>query len=168
MNIFLRSVISQDAPMLLRWRNDPETRRNSINTGEVTPEEHALWMNRVLVEDVYKAYVASADDIPVGVVRLEFDFKEKTCDLSFTVAPERRGRGYGSAMVAHALHGLGDVCVTAEVKMFNQASRRIFDKLGFRVIDSAGELLLYAKDMLDCSTAPAAISLPNRNAIAHN
>lgn len=156
MNIFLRGVISQDAEMLLRWRNDFETRRNSINTAAVSPEEHARWMHRVLVGDVHKVSVALDDDIPVGVIRLESDFKEKACDLSFTVAPEHRGRGYGSAIVAQALRGMGDVRVTAEVKIFNEASRRIFDKLGFRVIDSQGELLLFAKDMPDYSTAPAA------------
>jgi len=38
--------------------------------------------------------------------------------------------------------------VSAEVKMSNIASRRIFRKLGFEVIDSQGELLMYAKDFL--------------------
>jgi len=39
-----------------------------------------------------------------------------------------------------------DVRVCKEVKISNVASRRIFERLGFQVIDSQGELLLYAKD----------------------
>src|SRR4051812_12863413 len=153
-NIFLRGINPQDTEMLLRWRNDADTRRNSINTAEVTPEEHARWMLGSLVGDVRKVYVAIDNDIPVGVVCLLSDFKEKACDLSFTVAPEYRGRGYGYAILAQALFGLGDVRVTAEVKMFNKASCRIFNKLGFQVIDSQGDLLLYAKDLPERSTAP--------------
>jgi ribosomal protein S18 acetylase RimI-like enzyme len=63
------------------------------------------------------------------------------------VAPEYRGRGYGFAIVEHAVQGMQNVRVCAEVKMSNVASRRIFERLGFRIIDSQGELLLYAKDL---------------------
>jgi len=48
MNVFLRGVLSGDSEALLRWRNDPETWRNSINSVEVSPEEHARWFAEML------------------------------------------------------------------------------------------------------------------------
>jgi hypothetical protein len=50
MNVFLRDMLSSDSETVLRWRNDPETRRNSINTAEVTPDEHARWFAKVLAD----------------------------------------------------------------------------------------------------------------------
>jgi len=90
---------------------------------------------------------AEIDGVPVGVVRLDWSEEGDGCDLSFTVAPEHRGKGYGFAIVEHAVQGMQNVRVCAETKMSNMASRRIFERLGFHVIDSQGERLLYAKDL---------------------
>jgi ribosomal protein S18 acetylase RimI-like enzyme len=57
------------------------------------------------------------------------------------------GRATGSPWF-NTLQDVRNARVSAEVKMSNIASRRIFRKLGFEVIDSQGELLMYAKDFL--------------------
>lgn len=147
MNMFLRAMLSSDSETVLRWRNDPETRRNSINTAEVSPDEHARWFAKVLADQPRRNFMADIDGISIGVVRLDWSEDSESCDLSFVVAPEYRGRGYGFAIVEHAVQGMQNVRVCAEVKMSNVASRRIFERLGFRIIDSQGELLLYAKDL---------------------
>jgi RimJ/RimL family protein N-acetyltransferase len=151
---FLRGLLDRDAAMLLRWRNDPETRRNSIRTEEVSQEEHAKWVQDRILIHTGSVLIADIDNVSVGVVRMDWNDSDDACDLSFTVAPEHRGKGYGFAMVARALEQIrGDVRVTALVKLSNEASRRIFEKLGFQVIDSEGELLMYAKDLPGEQTA---------------
>jgi len=139
-------LVEEDSETLLRWRNDPVTRRNSINTAEISPEEHARWFRETLSSIPQRAAIADIGGVAVGVVRFGWNDEHDGCDLSFTVAPEHRGKGCGFAIVEHAMRGLRNVRVTAEVKMDNRPSRCIFDKLGFQIIDSQGELLLYAKD----------------------
>jgi RimJ/RimL family protein N-acetyltransferase len=148
MNLFLRDVLKEDSEMLLRWRNDPETLRNSVNAAEVSPDEHARWFAEMLAVWPQRVLIAEIDGVSVAVVHLDWSEQGDSCDLSFAVAPEYRGKGYGFAIVEHAVQRMQNVRVCAETKMSNMASRRIFERLGFRVIDSQGELLLYAKDRL--------------------
>lgn len=145
MEVTFRGVRERDFESLLRWRNDPETRKNSLTDREITREEHTLWFARAIGPGVQRNRIADIDGMSVGVVRFDWTENRDGCDLSFTVAPEHRGKGYGFAMVEHALKNMhGRVC--AEVKMSNQASRRILEKLNFHTIDSQGEILMYARD----------------------
>jgi RimJ/RimL family protein N-acetyltransferase len=146
MNLFLRNVIERDSENLLRWRNDPETRRNSTNTAEVSLQEHARWFATMLANYPQQVLIADLDGVSVGVVRLDWSEDRESCDLSFTVAPEHRGKGCGFAIVEHAIRDIKNARVCAEVKVSDVASRRIFEKLEFHVIDSQGELLMFAKD----------------------
>jgi RimJ/RimL family protein N-acetyltransferase len=146
---FLRRMLDRDAEMLLRWRNDPETRRNSIHTEEVSPDGHAQWMlERILSSHPGSDLIAEIDNVSVGVVRMDWNEEGDGFDLSFTVAPEHRGKGYGFAMVDRALKEFRSFRENHERRV-----RRIFEKLGFELIDSEGELLMYAKDLPDELTA---------------
>jgi RimJ/RimL family protein N-acetyltransferase len=146
MNVVLRGLLSTDSESLLRWRNDSETRRNSINTAEVPREEHVRWFAKMLAAHPQRVLIADIDGASAGVVRLDWNDEHDSCYLSFTVAPEHRGKGCGFAIVEQAIRDMQNTRVCAQVKMSNVASRRIFEKLGFRVIDTQGELLMYAKD----------------------
>ena len=145
MDICLREVLPQDSALLLGWRNDPNTRLNSINTAEVSLEEHARWFHNMITIRPQPISVAELDGLPVGVIRLDWNVGHDTCELSFTVAPEHRGKGVGFSMVQHEIQQMNKVRVLARVKTANVASRRIFDRLGFQVIESKGELLFYSK-----------------------
>jgi UDP-2,4-diacetamido-2,4,6-trideoxy-beta-L-altropyranose hydrolase len=149
MSLRLRGILPEDSALLLRWRNDPETRRNSINTAEVRPEEHALWFHKMMILDPQRIAVAHLDGLPVGVVRLDWNEGHDSCELFFTVAPEHRRKGFGFSIVQQQIEDLSNLRVLARVKTANLGSRRIFDRLGFRVIDCLGDLLLYAKGPAD-------------------
>jgi UDP-4-amino-4,6-dideoxy-N-acetyl-beta-L-altrosamine N-acetyltransferase len=96
---------SRDSDTLLRLRNDPETLRNSIDAAEVSPEEHARWSAKTLAAFPQRVVIAEIDGVPFGVVHLDWSEQGDGCDLSFTVAPEHRGKGYGLAIVEHAVQG---------------------------------------------------------------
>jgi UDP-2,4-diacetamido-2,4,6-trideoxy-beta-L-altropyranose hydrolase len=147
MNLALRGILPQDASILLAWRNDPETRRNSINTGEISWKEHVRWFEEVMHHHHEQISIAELDSIPVGVIRFSWNEHNNSCDVSFTVASEYRGRGVGLRMVQQAIEGLRSTRILARVKSSNFASRRIFERLGFIVIDTQGELLFYARDV---------------------
>lgn len=144
--IFLRGALEKDADMLFAWRNDPETRRNSISQDEIQFSDHVRWLGNQLRSSDSRLEIALLDGVPIGTVRFDWDESREGADISFTVAPEYRGRGYGFQIVAHALRNVRNARITGEVKISNAASRKIFEKLGFRIIDSQGEMLMYAKD----------------------
>ncbi len=55
---------------------------------------------------------------------------------NIAVLPEYRGRGYGSALLAHALAEaarVGAERATLEVRRSNDAARRLYERFGFRV-----------------------------------
>ena len=126
----LRPATLDDAPRLLAWRNDPATRQASHGSAEVTPEEHRAWLKRTLQDPDRQLWVVCQGDEAVGTVRADSDV-EGTTELSWTVAPEARGRGVGKRMVAFAASCL-EGALRAEVKRSNHASAKIAEGAGLR------------------------------------
>jgi RimJ/RimL family protein N-acetyltransferase len=147
MNLCFRSILPADSTLLFQWRNDSDTRRNSINTAKVSPEDHARWFRKMMTFDSRWISIAELDGLPVGVIRLDWNKEHDHCEVSFTVAPEHRRKGLGFKIVQQQLEELQGATVLARVKIANAGSRRIFDRLSFHIIGRSGELLLYAKDL---------------------
>lgn len=133
----LRRATTDDAPLLHAWRNDPETRRNSISTEEIPFDEHAAWLARKLANDGCVLYIVCEGDEPVAHVRLD-RLDDDAAEISVTVAPTARGRGIGRAAIAAATEAgaeaLGVTRVVARVKPENGASRSAFTAAGYAAV----------------------------------
>lgn len=127
--ITLRSAIIQDADLLLEWRNDPLTRNASHNTAEVKIDEHISWLKKTLNNANRRLYIAEENGVPVGNVRA--DFSDGVYELSWTVAPQARGRGVGKQMVAILACQVSEP-IRAEVKSGNIASAQIAKHAGMK------------------------------------
>lgn len=125
----LRPATVADAALLLEWRNDEATRLASHNTGVVTPEDHARWLDALLRDPSRRLFIAEVNGDPVGSVRADRDPDGACHELSWTVAPAARGRGMGVRMVQLLLAEVSGP-VRAEVKPGNQASVRIAEAAG--------------------------------------
>lgn len=125
----LRPATVADAALLLEWRNDEATRQASHNTGVVTPEDHARWLDALLRDPSRRLFIAEVNGDPVGSVRADRDPDGACHELSWTVAPAARGRGMGVRMVQLLLAEVSGP-VRAEVKPGNQASVRIAEAAG--------------------------------------
>jgi RimJ/RimL family protein N-acetyltransferase len=139
LSLTLREARSSDAELLWRWANDPETRANSFSRAAIPYADHVAWLERRLASDATRIWIFADEDVPVGQVR--FDVSSAVAEIAVTVAPEHRGRGYGKAMLAQALHRFreqtGDrVMPRASVLAQNAASLRLFKACGFEVIGS--------------------------------
>ena len=86
----LRTATIQDAELLLEWRNDPQTRKSSHTTHEVQKEEHIAWLNLTLTNTNRRLLIAEESGVPVGTIRA--DYSDGMFELSWTVAPNARGR----------------------------------------------------------------------------
>lgn len=129
MEISLRPATLEDAVHLFQWRNDPETRRSSINTDSVGWEDHIKWLNESLTNPHRKLFIAYNQFAPVGTIRID-DFGG-SAELSWTVAPQYRGHGYAKAMIQAAIRAEPDKDIFAVIKMTNGASVKVASACGF-------------------------------------
>lgn len=127
-----RPTTLKDAELLLAWRNDPETRRQSRTSDELSLVNHIAWLTTSLAMPSRRLYIAEQDGTPVGTVRSD-KREDGTVELSWTVAPRERGKGFGKAMVtqfAREIHP-GERLV-ASIKKGNVASEKIAEALGLQ------------------------------------
>lgn len=125
----LRPATAADATLLLAWRNDEATRLASHHTEPVHPEDHARWLDALLRNPARRLFIAEAHGEPVGSVRADRDDDGACHELSWTVAPSARGRGFGARMVRLLMAEVSGP-VRAEVKPGNPASVRIAEAAG--------------------------------------
>ena len=134
----LRPATMVDAELLLEWRNDPLTREKSITTDPVPYDAHVQWLERSIASASRTLLVAEDAGVPVGTVRLD---DGDPPEISYTVAPDHRGKGYAEMLVRLAAP---DHC-EAEVKPGNKASIRALTKSGFVLSRESDELLHFSK-----------------------
>lgn len=129
----LRPATMADADDLLAWRNDPVTRAQSRQTGEVVRQDHLRWLARMLTDPECLLLIGTEAGAPAGTVR--FNRRAAGWEVSIAMAAAGRGRGGGTRLLAaglaafRALHP-GETVVAA-VRLGNTASERLFARLGF-------------------------------------
>jgi UDP-2,4-diacetamido-2,4,6-trideoxy-beta-L-altropyranose hydrolase len=127
-----------DAELLLAWRNDPLTCNNSLHTEAVRAADHVRWLIETLERSDRVLLIAEVDGAPVGTVRLD-GIGSTDRELSWTVAPDARGRGIGTMLVLTATERFGPPLV-ARIKVGNAASARIAARAGFARAAQEGEV----------------------------
>ncbi|OZB39913.1 MAG: hypothetical protein B7X50_09155 [Alishewanella sp. 34-51-39] len=123
----LRLATLQDAECLLLWRNDVETRKFSINKMKITEHQHMEWLHQSLSNPQRKLYIVECQKQPVGTVRV--DTKKDCHYISWTVAPDYRGKGIAKNMVKLLVNKLKGR-VVAEILPLNTASIKVAEYAG--------------------------------------
>lgn len=125
--IKLRAALMSDADLLLSWRNDSDTRSASHNTDNVSRDNHVAWLSKTLANPTRKLLIAEEDNVPVGTVRA--DFSDGSWELSWTTAPDARGRKVAKRMVELLAQQISEP-IRAEIKPGNTASIRVAEHAG--------------------------------------
>ena len=136
--LFLRAANINDRYLIWKWANDPVTRAQSFTSEYIPWEHHKLWFESNLSNSNLFIYIAiNESDLAIGLIR--YQKKGKDAIVSITVAPEQRGKGYGSAIIelgTHEMLRVSDVdAIHAYLKPNNKASRRAFVEAGFYLND---------------------------------
>ncbi len=148
----LRKATWEDAGLLHKWANDKDTRENSFHPKEISWDEHSLWFKKCLNNRDIDLYICYRDEHAVGQVRLNCD--NVTGVISYSIASEARGQGVGSEIIRLIELKVKETRpqltrLTGDVKPDNLASRRIFEKNGYRqeTVDMPQMHYRYVKEM---------------------
>ena len=128
----LRPVSEADSALLLRWRNDPVAVEFSATRRSVESGEHEAWFRSARASETTWIWIGEVDDEPVGQVRIEVGDGE--AEVHISIAPEMRGRGHGTRLLAAARRRCaerGIRSLVARVDRRNAASLRMFETCGF-------------------------------------
>ena len=104
--ILLRPVTTEDADIILKWRNDAATRENSFSKDVISHEDHMKWFDKKMADENCFMYMLTDDGVPVGHIRID---KEKNIgEISYMTAPDKRGKGYGKLIICECEKVLPD------------------------------------------------------------
>ncbi|MFW7378389.1 MAG: GNAT family N-acetyltransferase [Oligoflexus sp.] len=128
--------------ILLEWRNDSETLKQSLNQELVDIESHKRWFKSILNSDKSKIYIGyTADDEPVGMVRLDFNQSSEWV-MSWNVAPVWRGKGVGKEMVRLVAESYKEP-LKALIKKSNIGSIKVAEYAGLRLLKEEHGFYIY-------------------------
>jgi len=141
----LRLTTLADAPLLYAWRNDSETIRACCDQQPVQWENHRHWLEQTLGSPDHRLCLVMLDGRRVGHLRATR--RGRSWELSWTVAPEQRRHGIGSAMVGFFLSSNilpAEFEVRAKIKPDNLPSLLIALRNGLRIKGYRNGLVLFA------------------------
>jgi UDP-2,4-diacetamido-2,4,6-trideoxy-beta-L-altropyranose hydrolase len=134
--LYIREAIFTDANITWSWRNNKLTRQYFFNDIEIKIDDHIKWWCESLDSKERKLLLGFLSGIPIGVVRFDF---ENTCsaNISIYLNPDLTGKGLGKRLMLEAEKWFSAkfnlvTKLTAEVKIENQISERMFIACGFK------------------------------------
>lgn len=147
--INLRKASVEDAFCLFQWKNEKESLKNSINHEPVIWENHLLWLENFLKSKKRHLWILEIDHRPCGMLRLDVKEEEgwQTAEISYLVDEHYRGMGLGKEllMMAEKQAKILEISILcAQVLHHNEASKRLFEGLGYVKLDQQ-ELYHYRK-----------------------
>ena len=132
MTVTLRPARANDARLLYEWANDPAVRAMARDTRPIAWDGHRAWFAARLARADCRILIAEVDGEPVGQVRLDRQGPDGgRAEIDISVAPARRGRGHGRAMLAALPPWPGVSRLVAVVRRENAASAALFRAAGF-------------------------------------
>ena len=133
----LRPAKEEDCYLLWEWANDPKVRKESFSSKFISWRDHTKWFRKKLSDpDCYHYILLGKKELPIGQVR--FDTANDEAEISITIAPIYRNRGYGTEGIHIASQRLFQettiIKIYANIKPNNNASICAFMKAGYTSI----------------------------------
>lgn len=138
-----------DASTLFAWVNSSDSLAASLRTKEpVAWERHVAWLAERLRDPNTLLFIAEDCGEPIGQVR--FQDSGEGPEVSIYVTPERRQQGLARDMLRLAMIKVGllwsGAPLLARIKTANAVSRVLFESVGFRLVRTAEDHLLFSYD----------------------
>lgn len=133
--VTLTPAMFDDAYPLWVWANDPDTMLASGRPLPLSWEEHVEWLTS-RDDERTRLFVAHTRLYrPIGTIRFDTDSAWKRARLSYGVARESRGFGFGEALILEGVRLLRlefpGIRIQADVRIENNWSLRVIRGLGW-------------------------------------
>ena len=134
MKLNLRPVEKEDYETILEWRNDPDVRINSLTQHVISISENTLYWNEFSENEKNFASVIVYDAEDVGILKLKYlDDIISEVDIFLSKSYRNKGLGLQILMIAkEKAIEMGIKKLVAKIKHDNIASRKVFEKSGFK------------------------------------
>ena len=145
--MLLRKAQMEDALKALEWRNDETTRQNSFNHEIISKESHLAWFQKKLADETCLMYILEDEEGPSGSIRV--DISGEIGEISYMIAPEKRGKGYGPLvldLLEKELSATAIKTLVGFVEKENKASARCFEKNAYTRF-TAGDIDCFIKNI---------------------
>lgn len=144
-----RKAKLEDSKLIYDFAMDDGVRKSSVHSEIFTYESHCAWFRKRLADNNYHILLYGDDLLNIGMVRLEQTGNEFL--LSYQIANEYRGRGFGEKMLQclypYLQNAFHEIKVIAYVKNSNMISIKTLLKCGYVLINNSNEeLLKYEKN----------------------
>ena len=127
-----REMEEEDLGLVLSWRNHPDIRRYMYNQHEIMIDEHRQWFEQNKA-DLSSFLLIFETTAPLGFVSFK---KLGSCvEWGFYTAPDApKGTGtlLGEAALQYAFEEIKVHKVCGQALDYNQASKRLHQKIGFK------------------------------------
>lgn len=146
----LRPAELKDAELLFQWVNEPTSLAGKLaTTGPIDWPTHLDWLRRRLADPGTRIWIAEADGLPIGQTRIERK-ASGALEVDVYVAPHHRRRGHALAVLraaaSEAARDFPGEPLTALVRTTNEASRRLFEAAGYRLVETRSDVLVLRRD----------------------
>lgn len=135
--VALHTVESEDLEFLQKWINNPAVRSHLTVKTPTNRDQEEAWFEEQVSGDEHINLLVVGPDGPAGSVGLgPVEDPEGSAEIGLWIREADWGKGYGTEasrlLVGHAFDELRIHRIIAKVFEGNEASTRIWEKLGFR------------------------------------
>ena len=128
--LILRLANISDSKLLFNWLNEKEVRNNSLKSEIVKWDIHSDWFCKKLESAKCKIFILENNKDSLGQVRIEED-ETGSWLIDYSIDSAFRSKGHGSVIIEQLINKNTGLSFKAVVKMENEASKRVFEKLNF-------------------------------------
>lgn len=139
----LRAIEQSDLPQLMKWRNKPEFRRYFREYRELNYDNQATWFENVVMKDSRTLMFAIVDLVKerlLGACGLCYiDWVNRNADFSIYIGADdlyiddQYAVDAAKLLIKYGFDELGLHRLWAEIYDFDEAKKRLFDQLNFKL-----------------------------------
>ena len=118
--------------IILDWKNNIDSRKNSLNSKIISFENHQKWYNNYLTKNPLQLLICKLGDNYVGMVRFDNIYNEKSWNISINLNPLFRNKKLSVVCLKKAIEFFTShrdcEYIYADIKPTNIASIKCFEK----------------------------------------
>ena len=138
MAVKVREAVLDDIEDLYIWRNHETTRKMLHNVEAIKWEEHCKWYSEALQNPDRCSLICYSGESGIKIGSVSFNIKAETALVSIVINPKMRGKKLAATCLVEAIKFFRFrysmiKALNAEIKCINDASKKIFSRVGFRL-----------------------------------